>query len=265
MQAERSLGRACWRLGVLTAHILSALLLTRVYRLRYGQGWFDTVPGKEMIQQWMQRACRILAIRLQVQGTPCVVQDTLFVANHISWVDIIALSTLLDAKYISKSNVRHWPVFGRLAVAIGTLFIDRDKQFAVNGVIDGIHGVLAGSQSILVFPEGTTTDGQQVGRFYPALFKAVSGSSHFVQAIALCYRRQGQIDKLVPYIGDDNFVMHLLRIASLRQTCLDVIFTAPFQPLIMNRYDIAAATHAAIENVLQGQPAISPAAQRLVA
>ncbi len=265
MPSERSIGRACWRLSILTTHILNALLLITVYRLRHGRVWFDTEPGKRMVRWWTQRACHILAIRLRTQGQPCVVQDTLFVANHISWIDIIALSTLLDAKYIAKSNLQHWPVFGRLAQAIGTLFIDRDKRFAVNGVIENIQRVLDNSQAILVFAEGTTTDGQQVGRFYPALFKSVSGSSHFVQAVALRYRRQGQLDKLAPYIGDDNFVMHLYRIASLRDTCLEIIFTASFQPLIMNRYDVAAATHEMIENVLQGQSDMSLIEQRLVA
>lgn len=265
MQKESSVFRACARLTVLMIHILYALLLIVKYRAHHGREWFDTEPGKLIIRWWTQRACRILAVRLHVKGTASIVQDTLFVANHISWLDIIALSAVMNTKFISKDTVRYWPVIGWLAAAIGTLFIHRGKSFAVNRMIEDVRLELDNNHSILVFPEGTTTDGRQVARFHAGLFKSVSGSSHFVQAIALRYRRQGGVDKFAPYIGNDNFAGHLFRIASLRETCLEVAFSQPFQTANMSRYDIAMAAHDVIVDMLRGHQDITPQRERLVA
>ena len=265
MTAEVSVFRACTRLTVLLIHILYALLLIVKFRLYHGRQWFDTEPGKLVIRWWVQRACHFLALKLQVKGAASIAPNTLFVANHVSWMDIIALLAVSNTKFISKDAVKRWPVIGWLATAIGTLFIHRGKHFAVSRMIDNIRHELDSRHAILVFPEGTTTDGTQVGRFHAGVFNSVSGTQHYVQAIALRYRRYNGPDKFAPYIGDDIFINHLFRIASLKETTLEIVFALPFQPASMNRHYIATTTQTVITDMLMGEQDISSIGDRLVA
>lgn len=265
MRGGRSILRACARLAVLALHIQYGLLLIVLYRYRYGGAWYDSDQGHTVIRWWAKRACRILSLHVRMKGAASIVRGTLFVSNHVSWMDIIALSSLIEAKFLSKETVKYWPVIGALASASGTLFIRRGKYFAVNGVIETIREKLDNNYSILIFPEGTTTDGRRVGRFHAAMFKSVSDSGHFVQAVALRYRRHGKPDELAPYIGNDNFLGHLFKVASLGETRLEVAFTMPFQALNLSRNAIADMTHAAIADILREQEEPAPSGQWPVA
>ncbi len=253
MRQERSLLRASLRLSVLTIHLTVGLMIVFSSRLRYGEKWFDTDTGKQIIQSWTHRACRILAIEVQTNGVLSPVRDTLYVANHISWIDIIGLSTVLPAKFIAKDTVKSWPVIGTLATMTGNLFIMRERRFSLNGVIDNIRQELNNKNAVLIFPEGTTTDGWNVSRFYTGLFSSVSNTEHVIQAIALDYQRHDRLDKLAPYIGEDNFVAHLFTIASLEKTCLQIKFGVPFISGNMSRHDIASTTYTDIINMLNEQ------------
>lgn len=266
MQTETSVFRACVRLMFLIMHLLLVFFVAFVCRIRYGKDWFNTERGRYLIKWWMRQTCRILAIRLQVKGVSSTVQNTLFVANHISWIDIIALASLLDTKFISKRTVKSWPVIGWLATIIGTLYISRGNKFAVNRVIDQIRAELDNNNAVLLFPEGTTTDGRQIARFHASLFKVVSGGEdHMVQAIALRYQRQGRLDNYAPYIVNDNFVAHLFRLAALTETCLEVVFTSPFQAVAMSRHEIAETAHNHIAGILMDRQEAMSIPQRIVA
>ena len=254
MQHKGSIIRASLRLTVLLMHMLRGLWLVVVYRRRFGRDWYDGKRGKLLIQSWSQRACQILAINMTVTGKISSRHNTLFVANHISWLDIIALSSVLMTKFVSKDTVRRWPVVGQLAVTTGTLFIERGKSFPVKKVIKKIRQKLDGHHSVVIFPEGTTTDGLQLGHFHQALFKSVSDSRHFVQAVALRYTRDGCHDQSAPYIGDDNFIGHLFRMASLKQTCLEMTFTEPFVVADMGRDDITRTVRSQLMESLRDLP-----------
>lgn len=244
----------CLRLIFLLVHILYGVCVVFVYRLRAGKDWYHQESGRFIIQRWMRQACRILAIRLQVNGRVCGPTASLFVANHVSWIDTIALASLLDTKLLSKGSVKYWPVIGWLVENTGNLFITRGKNFALSQVIEQVQSRLDSGVSVLFFPEGTTTDGRQVCRFHAGLFKSITGTRHTVQAIALRYQRQGALDRLAPYIGKDNFVVHLFRIAALRETQLEVAFTEAFPVFAMSRHDIADKARKQITEVLPSAP-----------
>jgi len=243
--------RASARLARLAMYIFYLWLLLPLYWLRYGRQWFDTTQGRRLISSWARGVSQILALRLHTDGTPGMSPNTLFVANHISWLDIVVLSTVIQPRFIAKASLRHWPVFGWLARISGTLFIERGKIFTIHRVVDDIRHALDKPVSVLLFAEGTTTDGRQVARFHAGLFRSVSTSRHFVQAVSLRYWRNGEPDTLAPYIGKDNFIMHLCRMASLREIRVELVFTPPFQAVGMSRQAIAEATRAAIVGVWQ--------------
>lgn len=247
------------RLPVLFVHILYGLLLVISSRLRLGGTWYDTEQGRAAIKQWATRACRILAIRIEVNGVISPVPGSLFVANHISWIDVLALYCILDTKFISKRAVKSWPLIGTLANSTGNIFIDRKRNFSLNAVISGLRAELESKHSITVFPEGTTTDGRAVNRFHSGLFNAVTNSDYVVQGIAICYTRNAERDELAPYVGDDNFILHLFRIASLSKTCLQIDFAIPFLPDSMSRHEIAAQAYSSIVDILNARGEPTPA------
>ena len=106
-------------------------------------------------RQW----CRIFGIHGHVQGQISLHRPTLFVANHISYLDIIVLSSILDASFIAKSEIADWPILGRLSRLQRTLFLEWRRPRAANQR-DAISERLGAGDSLSLFPEGTSNDGQ---------------------------------------------------------------------------------------------------------
>jgi 1-acyl-sn-glycerol-3-phosphate acyltransferase len=212
--------RAFWLAWhIFMAGILRALSL----RLQYGGEWHLTRNGQAAILRWMRRLTKILGLHLHVDQPPTVT-PAMLVANHISWLDIIVIATIYPARFLAKDTVRKWPVLGYLAALSGTLFIRRDSSSALRETNATLSENLSAGQSVAVFPEGTTTNGEQVGPFHPALFEAARTAGCPIQPIALRYWRDGNLDTLAPYINDDNFVIHLWRIMGTRETHVQLMF-----------------------------------------
>ena len=143
---------------------------------------------------WCRQICRVLGLRIQVSGSPTGAGRTLFVCNHVSYLDIVVLAALLDARFVSKDDVRHWPVVGRLAAWRGTYFIDRRSLRRSAALSLSLRAALQ-RFNLILFPEGTTSNGEAVLRFKSTLFNAVmdeSGQRLAVQPISLCYARDRQ-------------------------------------------------------------------------
>ena len=265
MPGQRSWLRAVVRLTTLSAHILLGVGLVAALRLSLGQRWFNSRQGKAIVQWWARTVCRILVIRVRQRGAASIVKNTLYVANHISWIDIIAIGSVVQTKFISKHTVRHWPVIGTLVAASGTVFIDRGKHFALNRAIATVRAELDQQHAMLIFPEGTTTDGWNMARFYPGLFSVLKDSRHVIQPLALRYVRDGKLDMLAPYIGEDNFVAHLFRIAAVTETCLELQFGSVIAAGNRGRHELAAVTHAEIMTMLMTGRDVAAIPQRRVA
>jgi 1-acyl-sn-glycerol-3-phosphate acyltransferase len=182
-----------------------------------------------------QFVCRtsfvILGIRYSAEGTPMTGAGAV-VANHASWLDIFALNARKRIYFVSKSEVAHWPGIGWLARATGTVFIQRDRS-AVQGQITVFRDRLAAGHKLLFFPEGTSTDGQQVLPFKPALFAAFFDPSLRdtlqMQAVSVNYQAPAGADpRFYGWWGDMDFGPHLLAtLAAARQGGVQVIYHPP--------------------------------------
>ena len=155
----------------------------------------------------------------------------LVVANHISWLDIPILGSLKTQRFLAKSEVKQWPLVGALASWAGTLFIRRGAGESKT-VANTIAKKIFDGSSVLVFPEGTSTDGQQVRRYYPNLFKAASVASCSVQPIAIVYNGDKEVSQQILFIGDDEFHHHLLRLVKLKRISVQVYFLPELDPSI---------------------------------
>lgn len=211
-------------------------------RLRHGPRWFLSTIGMDAIQHWMQRTARLLGLRILQFNRPRL-HHTLFVANHISFLDIIVITAIVPVRFLSKHTVSYWPIIGTLTKFSGTVFIQRGKRGLIHRTVEAIDGALRETRPVVIFPEGTTGLGANIKKFHTALFQAAIDSQTEVQAIALRYQRNGEVDRIAAYIDKDNFVMKLGAI--MAQPCTDVCvrFCTPLPPPQTSRQQLADITH----------------------
>lgn len=136
--------------------------------------------------------CRILGFRIRVIGTPSSGRPVLFAANHVSYTDITVLGSVIPGSFIAKAEVADWPFFGRLAKLQRSVFVDRQARNTATQR-DAIGDRLASGDALILFPEGTSGDGNRVLPFKTALFGAAQrgkgGSPVIVQPVSLAYTR----------------------------------------------------------------------------
>lgn len=170
-------------------------------------------------------AARCLGFRVRQQGEVAG-GPVLFVCNHVSWADIPVLGGIAPLRFLSKAEVARWPLIGWLATQAGTLFIQRGSGRAGQSCQE-ISRALKQSQSVLVFPEGTTTVGLTVLPFHSRLLQSAVDSGVMIQPVTIGYRRAGQPDHLAPFVGDDDFQHHLLRLLKQPAVSVSVLFHDP--------------------------------------
>jgi lyso-ornithine lipid O-acyltransferase len=161
---------------------------------------------------WLQGCCQTvlasLGIRYSVEGV--APSRGLLVSNHLSYLDILIYSAVTPCVFVSKAEVAKWPYFGFAARQAGTIFIDRTKRISAQNVAQEIARRLDDPVPILVFPEGTSSDGAQVMRFHSALFEPAVRSSAPVTTAAVRYVIGGGVpERELCWYGDEGFLPHL--------------------------------------------------------
>ena len=238
-------GRRILRLTLATLHIMAGILVA----------WLVLVPrpGKVVSTRpmviWSRLLCRILGVRLVVHGKPSG-GTLLFVANHISWLDIYCIAAVCPTHFLAKSEIAAWPLFGWLSRRIGTAFIRRGGDNGAGEATEQLTWRLRQGSRMVVFPEGTSTTGESVRRFYPRLLQSAIHVRCPVQAIALRYPRGEGINPVVPFVGDDDLLGHLWRLAGERRLVAELTFCEPLQAVGQSRDTLALQAHAQISAVL---------------
>jgi len=244
--------RTLWRTLRLGEHLVTGILLTAVFHREARDGQTGR-HRPALVRWWHRRLCRILAIDVRVRGLPA--DAALLTANHVSWLDIPVLGAVCATVFVSKAEVRRWPLVGWLAGTAGTLFISRGGNQS-RQVTRDIADVLNNGRRLVLFPEGTTTDGSGVRPFHPRLLAAAVDSDLPIQPVALRYFRGRELDPVAPFIGDEPFSHHLWRILRQGRTRVEVVFCTPLQPPFTDRSrrQLAYAARHAIVDALPGQP-----------
>ena len=166
---------------------------------------------------WARLCLRILGGRLVVEGTPPAAPFFL-VTNHLSYVDILVLAALVDGFFIAKLEIRGWPLIGLLARTVGTLFVDRELRRDVVRVNKLIEGVLARGYGVVLFPEGTSTQGYEVAEFRSPLLDYPARTGMLVHAAALSYRTpEGEVPAHlgISWWGDAPLLPHARQLLGL--------------------------------------------------
>lgn len=197
-----------------------------------------------LMQWWTRKVCRILNLRINTAGTLSAV-PTLFVANHISWLDIPCLMSQLGAVCVSKHEVRHWPIIGGMARHAGTVFIRRGAH-AANDVAEHMARKLMSHESIVLFPEGTSTSGETVRAFHSRLYQAAIHTQSMIQAVAIAYPHATGVHPVAPFIGDMTLLQHLWRVMAEPALEVKLTFCTPLPASAGGRRTLAADTRGQI-------------------
>ncbi|WP_372826211.1 lysophospholipid acyltransferase family protein [Polaromonas sp.] len=216
--------RAVWRLLWALAHIVGGLwtILTRFPQL--------TQHDREArVHAWAQAMLRGVGITLAVRGMPVAAGPALLVANHLSWLDIVVLHASRYCRFVSKSDIEHWPLVGTLAGGAGTLYIARESRRDAHRLVHQMVERLQLGEVLAVFPEGTTGDGISMKPFHANLLQAAISADAPVQPIALRFvdADTGQTSFAPRYIDDDSIFVSIWETLCVRQLRAEVIFGEP--------------------------------------
>jgi 1-acyl-sn-glycerol-3-phosphate acyltransferase len=173
-----------------------------------------------LLRRWSRAVLRLLDIAVEVHGTPPP-RGVALVANHLSYLDIPVLASLVDATFVAKADVAGWPGLGGLAARIGTIFIDRARKRDLLRVLPQVETRLRAGESVVFFPEGTSTPGDTILRFRSPLFEAPIRASRPVACAAIHYDAPS-----VTWWGDMTFLPHLFALMKLCGVRATVSFSA---------------------------------------
>ena len=154
------------------------------------------------IRDWSQKMLRVLGIALRVEGTAAT-GGKLLAVNHISWLDIMVVHAVVpEARFVSKADVKGWPLISRLVDAGGTIYLERERKRDALRVVHAMAGALAAGQTIAIFPEGTTSTGHGLLPFHANLLQAAISTATPVQPVALRFSDSSdEVSAAMEFVG----------------------------------------------------------------
>jgi lyso-ornithine lipid O-acyltransferase len=268
------MGALLRRLVRLSSYLLLTLPLMPVQALLVAGGstWANRLP--RLYHRW---SCRIMGFRVAVHGEPSARRPTLFVVNHVSYVDIEILGGVIEGSFIAKTEVARWPLFGWLAKLQRTVFVDRRVR-STAAQRDAIRDRLEAGDDLILFPEGTAGDGNRVLPFKSALFSVADDAGQrvlTVQPVSIAYLRLDDIPMgrayrpFFAWYGDMTLAPHLWTMLGLGTVDVGVTFHPPVTlAQFGSRKALAEHCHrviaAGMSSALAGRtPAPEPAAEPL--
>jgi len=202
---------------------------------------------------WARGMLLALGIRRSVQGHRPG-RNVMFVSNHISWIDIIVLMATSHGVFLAKSDLAGWPLIGWMCRQADTMFLQRGSARALVERMRSLRLAFGQQENVFLFPEGTTTAGEEVRAFFPGLFQAAIDSRVAVQPIALSYLERGQRSATIPYIDDDHIVKHFLRLLRTKSVSVQVTFLPVMNTIDQDRRCLANLTQNLISRVIANEP-----------
>lgn len=200
----RASGRALRMLGHVARGL--AIVAWRFPRLSQDQ-------QQAQVQAWAEQLLRHAGISVRLRGQPAAQGPVLMVANHISWLDIPVLHAARHCRFVSKSDVKSWPLVGMLASSAGTLYIERHSRRDARRMVQTMADALRAGDILAVFPEGTTGDGRSILPFHANLLQAAIEADAPIQPVALKFTdaRTGAVSHAPSYVGDETLLGSIWR------------------------------------------------------
>lgn len=228
-------------------HLLHGLWIANTRFDRLGK-----LEKEAQVQQWASGLLERLGMRLSVRGARLANGPLLLISNHSSWADIVVMHALRHCRFISKSDVKHWPVIGKLSNAAGTLYIERESRRDAMRVVHHMVEALRQGDILAVFPEGTTSDGSRLLTFHANLLQAAISADVAIQPVAIRFvdAKTGKQTFAPCYLGDDTLVGSLWSTVQSADTLVEITIGEPEMAQGRDRRAWAADLHARVASML---------------
>lgn len=246
---------SAFRGGHLALHLLFGMLLAIFYP------YFNQTRQRKILKLWSRHLLDILNIGIRTEGQRPVRGESgcMVVANHISWLDIFVLNAIYPSRFIAKAEVRNWPLIGWLCKRSNTIFIERALRQNTVSINRHVSSLLKQGICVGLFPEGTTTDGKQVGHFHSALIQPAIDAGAMLCPIALRYQNEaGEAGEAAIFTGDTTLAQSIWKILRCRQLDALVMFTPALNATGENRRVLARTAQVAIAQGLRDFSAMRP-------
>ena len=218
MSAQRSRLAALWCAVRVIGHVLRG-----VWLVRSELGRLKPDECVLLVREWSRQMLAIMGVELVIKGAPPGQGPMLLVSNHISWLDILVIDAAQPVRFVSKADVKHWPVIGALSTGAGTLYIERESRRDAMRVVHQMADSLRAHDILAVFPEGTTGDGQTLLPFHANLIQAAISANAPVLPVGLSFvdGSNGQRSDAPLFIGDTTLLQSVW--ATLRATRVQAV------------------------------------------
>lgn len=245
--------RRPFRLALLALHILQGVLLAAL-----AFPFLDAARRDRVIAGWSARLLGVMGVQLRATPALDVPGGALLVCNHVSWLDVYLILATRRVHFVSKSEVRAWPVLGWLAQRCGTLFLERGRRADTKRVNAEMAALMQDGHWVAVFPEGTTSDGRGLRRFLPSLLQpAVDLGCPVVPAALRYLTPAGEYSAAPAYIEGVSLWQSVKRILDAGCLVAELRFAAPIPPA-GHRRALAADAERAVATLLGAAPAGTP-------
>lgn len=193
---------------------------------------------------WSKGLLKQFNIQMNIYGEQpdSSLSNTMFLANHVSWVDIHALNSILPLQFIAKSDINNWPIFGYLARKSGTIFINRSSRKDTSRIVETTAQHLTAGGNVGFFPEGTTTDGTSLGHFKSSIVQAAINANAPLLPVVIRYPLPDNgINTRMAYAGDIGFGESMMNILKLKSPVMELHF--------LDKIDTKSASRQALTKV----------------
>ena len=244
--------RVMWRVAVLLPWILYGLLAVGTVYPMVGAR-----KRAAMNRMWSRVLLRIFDLRMTVSGVPVTDRAVLYVAKHVSWIDIFVMNAHRPTAFIAKSEIRDWPIIGWLVAGAGTLFIERWQRRAIPIVAQAMQSRFARNEAVGLYPEGTTSDGLGLLPFRASLFEPAHQIGVTIQPVALVYGQNGGRTGFPAFVGEQTLVGNVIELLASRGLTVAAHYLPPLPALpdtpeggVSARVMLAEAAYAAMHTVV---------------
>ena len=194
--------------------VILGILLAKLFRNRN--------TNEFLLVYWSRLLCFICGLKVYIHGQKPE-SPVLLVANHVSWLDIPIIHSLMLAGFVAKSEIKYWPILGWITVVGDTLFLKRGNAESRKGVINQIKKRLNNKRSVAVFPEGTVTDGSYLRTFHRQLIHAAIETETPILPVAIKFlKTDGTRNDQVGFLNDELFMPHVWRVLSLPNSIVEI-------------------------------------------
>jgi 1-acyl-sn-glycerol-3-phosphate acyltransferase len=215
--------RGLLRLVILILSLVQAMAAMLVLALRHG-GRLSRRERADQVQRACQMLLRRLSIDVEVHGPPP--PHGLVVSNHMSFIDVLVYGAVVPCVFVSKVEVLRWPIFGQAGALAGSVFVDRSRSAIGSKATARVEEILCEGVAVLLFPEGTSTDGSEILPFHPSFYEPAVRARVPVTAASIMYPDgEDYIERDLCYYGDISFFPRLLQTLGLRSVRARVDFS----------------------------------------